>query len=95
MSSLDSREERAAVEAAPFTPASALSVLTDVSDADAVRLGFTPCAAHPRDLVLCSVLVPPPISRLHKVVSTVRQLLPAARTPIPRLALNLCGSWQG
>jgi len=58
-----SPEERAAVEAAPFTPASALSVLTDVSDADAVRLGFTPCAAHPRDLVLCSVLVPPPISR--------------------------------
>jgi len=58
-----SPEERAAVEAAPFTPASALSVLTDVSDADAARLGFTPCAAHPRDLVLCSVLVPPPISR--------------------------------
>jgi len=58
-----SPEERAAVEAAPFTPASALNVLTDVSDADAVRLGFTPRAAHPRDLVLCSVLVPPPISR--------------------------------
>ena len=48
---------------ATFTPREALSILTNISDADAIELGFNPDVSHPRNMILENMLVPPPAAR--------------------------------
>lgn len=45
----------------PFTAIDALSILSGISEADSVFLGFG--SSHPRDLMVQNILVPPPIAR--------------------------------
>ena len=47
----------------PFTAREALSILRNMPDADAALLGFDPAKSHPRNMVLTTLVVPPPCTR--------------------------------
>ena len=46
-----------------FTPADALDIFTNISDADVLRMGMHPTLAHPRALIMQNVCVLPPNCR--------------------------------
>lgn len=48
---------------APFTSRDALSILENISDEDALLMGFDPHVSHPRNMVLQNMIVPPPAAR--------------------------------
>ena len=56
-------EEEEAFCTQPFTAREALSVLRHVSDADIALLGFDPKTSHPRNMILQTLVVPPPSTR--------------------------------
>lgn len=55
-------EEEKAYCTAPFTQRDALSILTHITESDAKTMGFNEFC-KPRDLIMLTVLVPPPVAR--------------------------------
>ena len=47
----------------PFTAREALSILTHVPDEDYVAMGFCPEISHPKNMILTTLVVPPPVTR--------------------------------
>tara|TARA_B110000046_G_scaffold177193_1_gene203687 strand:- start:996 stop:6944 length:5949 start_codon:yes stop_codon:yes gene_type:complete len=57
----ESAEENAFCTAL-FTQRDALSILSHISESDAVAMGFN-AFCKPKDMIMCTVLVPPPVAR--------------------------------
>lgn len=55
-------EDEKAFCTAPFTQREALSILSHITEDDAVAMGFN-AFCKPKDMLMCNVLVPPPVAR--------------------------------
>ena len=64
-----SEEEKQFCVERPLDAALAREILSAISDEDVVHLGLDPATSHPRDMILTTMLVPPPIIRPSIMVS--------------------------
>ena len=78
----ESKDEEAFCTRA-FTQREALSILTHIPEADASAMGFN-SFCKPRDMILCSVLVPPPVARPAIMASEGSLLAPPDFPPLAR-----------
>ena len=67
--SFSSEEERSYLTTRPFNADVAREILDDMEDEDLIEMGFDPSKAHPRDMIIATLLVPPPLIRPSIMVS--------------------------